>query len=113
MTLKIIALWGLGVGALGLFVILLLSSILYADKTIADPTIISQPVRIDLATGEELAPTDSGMTMWTTIRVRGDLPAFLSTYHLEWLFCLCTAAMIVAVVVLLTIRRRTRPTKRI
>jgi transcriptional regulator with XRE-family HTH domain len=111
-TMKIVALWGFGVGALGLFVLLLLSSILYADKTIADPTIISQPVKIDLATGEELAPIDSEMTMWTTIRVRGDLPAFLSTYHLEWLLCLCATAMIVAVVVFFIIRRRTRLTKR-
>jgi transcriptional regulator with XRE-family HTH domain len=104
-SLKKTSLILVSMGLLGLLIFGILSSVVVANKTVNDPH-GSVAVAVDSATGEEVARP--ALPLYKTIEVTGDLPAFLSTYHLEWLFVLCILAVVVGGVGLLVVRKRTR-----
>ncbi|MDR3209521.1 MAG: helix-turn-helix domain-containing protein [Oscillospiraceae bacterium] len=96
-------------GAAGVLTFWILSSVIPARATVPDP--IGPPVMADIIDGvPAAAPTDTqdGVTYWTTAEVRGDLGAFLTTYHFEGLFALCCACTLFGGVWLLVLLRRER-----
>ena len=91
--------WLIGVGLLGVLTLWILSSAIIAYKTVPDPN-ISQALYNE-ETGEwiEMVPPEG--TFFTTIRVRGDLGAFLQTYNFTALFVLCWISALAGVTMLL------------
>jgi len=90
----------LTIGVLGLFVLMILSSVIPANRLIQNVEIMCDNIESIFTTGSNISTIDfeefegspwycenpTPMFWITSHRVRGHLSSFLQTYHLTWLF---------------------------
>jgi transcriptional regulator with XRE-family HTH domain len=88
----------IGIGVLGILTMWICSSVVPARKMIEDP-ISGSYTSVD--PGGSPILDENLLPLWTTIEVRGDLVAFLQTYHFEGLFILCCVLTLAGIILLL------------
>ena len=94
-------------GLVGMIILLILSSVIPAWRTVSFygyPPIGVDEVGNVLSGEEQALSLDEPVRIWTTVRSQGHLGAFLQTYHLTWLFILCVISMLIGAVILLQAR---------